>query len=92
MAIIINCFVNTKKKYLDCFANEKTETIGKGRRKVIRFLCSLRGKKNIYVYINVSGTWEVQGALATITKILGLVWFQIKIFNTLYSKVFQWPV
>ena len=36
--------------------------------------------------------WEVQVALATITKILGPVWFQIKIVNNLYSKVFQWPV
>ena len=35
--------------------------------------------------------WEVQVALATTTKILGPVCFQIKIFNDLYSKVFQWP-
>lgn len=87
-AIIINCSVNqnkNKNKNLDCFADEKTETLGKGRR----FLCSLREKKN--VYINVSGMWEVQVALATTTKILGPVWFQIKIFTDLYSKVFQWP-
>lgn len=54
-AIIINCSVNQKtkqkKKNLDCFADEKTETLGKERR----FLCSLREKKN--VYINVSGMW-----------------------------------
>lgn len=88
-AIIINCSVNQKtkqkKKNLDCFADEKTETLGKGRR----FLCSLREKKKCIYKCQ----WDVgvQVALATTTKILGPVCFQIKIFNDLYSKVFQWP-
>ena len=89
--------MNQKKKYLNCFANEKTETIGKGRRKVIIFLCSLRKKEiyiYIYVYINVSGMWEVQVAVAwsSLDQILGPVWFRIKIVNSLYSTVSQWPV
>lgn len=55
-AIIINCSVNqnkNKNKNLDCFADEKTETLGKGRR----FLCSLREKKKCIYKCQ----WDVGG-------------------------------